>query len=72
MGKKYHTVGTFPKYHTVGTVPKSNIKIVEIGKFVTPNTQMHDSLLTWLCMGTWRKWKNQVIDKIHPDKTNWE
>jgi hypothetical protein len=40
------------KYHTVRTVPKSNIKIVEIGKFVTPNTQMHDSLLTWLCMGT--------------------
>ena len=25
------------KYHTVRTVPKSNIKIVEIDKFVTPN-----------------------------------
>ena len=55
------------KYHTVGTVPKSNIKIVEIGKFFTPNAQMYDSLLTWICIGTSRKWKKQVIDKIHPE-----
>ena len=39
---KYHTVGTIPKYHTVGTIPKSNIKIVERGKIVNPNTQIHD------------------------------
>jgi hypothetical protein len=30
------------EFHTVGTVPQSNIKIVERGKFDTPNTQIHD------------------------------
>jgi hypothetical protein len=36
------------KYHTVGTIPKSNIKIVERGKFDTPNTQLHAHSLSWL------------------------
>ena len=31
------------KYHVVGTVPKSNIiKLVERGKSIPPNTQIHD------------------------------
>jgi hypothetical protein len=30
------------KYHTVGTIPKSYIKIIEIGKIDTPNTQIHE------------------------------
>jgi hypothetical protein len=30
------------KYHTVGTMTISNIKIVERGKFDTPNTHIHD------------------------------
>jgi len=36
------------KYHTVCTIPKSNIKIVERGKIDTHNTQIHDSLISWL------------------------
>ena len=44
--EKYHTVGAVLKYHTVGAVPKSNIKIVEMGLFDTPNTQMHDRSLS--------------------------
>ena len=47
---KYHTVGTIPKYHTVGTIPKSNIKILEISKIHTPNTQIHD--LSFSMLGT--------------------
>jgi len=34
------------KHHTVGTVPKYNRKIVE--KIDTPNTQIHDHVLSWL------------------------
>jgi len=36
------------KYRTVETIPKSNINMVERGKIVTPNTQIHDSLLSGL------------------------
>ena len=32
------------KYCTVQTVPQSNRKIVEIDKFDTPNTQIHEHL----------------------------
>ena len=39
-------------YHTVGTFPKSNRKIVERGKFDTPNTQIHDDSPSWLGTGT--------------------
>jgi len=39
------------KYHTVGIL-KSNIKIVEKGKVDTPNTQIHDRTLSWLCTDT--------------------
>jgi hypothetical protein len=39
---KYNNKMENEKYHTVGAVPKSNIKIVEMGLFDTPNTQMHD------------------------------
>ena len=35
------------KYHTVRTLLKSNVKIVERGKIDTPNTQIHDSSLSW-------------------------
>ena len=36
------------KYCTVQTVPQSNRKIVEIDKFDTPNTQIHEHLkCTW-------------------------
>jgi len=34
------------KYHTVGTVPKFNRKID------TPNTHIHDRLLSWFATGT--------------------
>ena len=44
--------GKTKKYHTVGIIPKSNIKIVERGKIVTPNTQIHDRSLSWLDTGT--------------------
>ena len=40
------------KYHSVGTIPTSNIKIVDIGKVDTPNTQIHDFSLSWLDTGT--------------------
>lgn len=30
------------KNHTVGTFPKSNIEVIERGKIVIPNIQMHD------------------------------
>jgi hypothetical protein len=33
------------EYHTIA---KSNIKIVERGKIDTPNTQIHDTSLSWL------------------------
>ena len=36
------------KYHTVGTIPKGNIKIVERGKIDTPDTHLHDRILSWL------------------------
>ena len=38
------------KHHTVG--PNSNIKIAERGNIDTPNTQIHDRLLSWLGTGT--------------------
>ena len=34
------------KYHTVGPIPKSIIKIIEIGKIDTPDTQIHDHSLS--------------------------
>ena len=37
---------------SVGTFPKSNIKIVEIGKIDTPNTQIHGLTLSLLGIGT--------------------
>ena len=40
------------EYNTVGTILKSNIKIVERGNIDTPNTQLHDSSLSWLGTGT--------------------
>ena len=40
------------KNTTVGTVPKSNLKIVEIEKFDTPLTNIHDS---------WHSWKFNII-----------
>jgi len=40
------------KYHTVGTIPKSNIKITEICKIDTPNTQVHNRSLSRLDTGT--------------------
>jgi len=36
------------KYHPVGTILKSNVKIVEMGKIDTPNTQIYDRTLSWL------------------------
>jgi hypothetical protein len=39
-------------FNTLGTFPKINRKIVERDKFDTPNTQMHDLLLSWLSTGT--------------------
>jgi len=36
------------KYHTVRTILKSNCKFVERGKVNTPNTQIHDHLLSYL------------------------
>jgi len=36
---------TIKIYQTVGTIPRSCIKIVEIDKIDTPNTQLHDRLL---------------------------
>ena len=49
------------------TVPKSNIKIVERGKMVTPNTQMHDYSLAWY-MHFNRKWRSStsVMDPNPP------
>jgi hypothetical protein len=35
------------RYHTARTFPKSNRKIVERRKIDTPNTQIHDCLLSW-------------------------
>jgi hypothetical protein len=40
------------KHHTVGPIPNSNIKIAERGNIDTPNTQIHDRLLSWLGTGT--------------------
>ena len=40
------------KYHIIGTVPKCNRKIVETGKFNTPNTHIYDRSISWLCKGT--------------------
>ena len=37
------------KYHAVGPIPKFNLKIVERRKIDTPNTQIHDGLISWLC-----------------------
>ena len=37
------------EYNTVGTVPKSNRKII---KRDTPNSQIRDNPLSWLCTGT--------------------
>jgi hypothetical protein len=37
---------------SVGTFPKSNIKIVEIGKIDTPNTQIYGRSLSLLGTGT--------------------
>jgi hypothetical protein len=34
--------GNNSKYHTVGKIPKSNIKILEMGKIDTPNTQINE------------------------------
>ena len=39
-------------YTTLGIIPKSNINIVERGKILTPNTQIHDGLLSWHGTGT--------------------
>jgi hypothetical protein len=36
------------KYHTVGTFPKPIRKMVERGKMDTPNTQIHDRIISWL------------------------
>jgi hypothetical protein len=36
----------------LNTVPISYRKIVERGKIYTPNTQIHDSSLSWLGTGT--------------------
>jgi hypothetical protein len=40
------------KYHTIGRVPKCNGQIVETGKIVTSNTQIHDRSLFWLGIDT--------------------
>ena len=37
--------------HSVRTDPKSNRKIVETGKFDTPNTNIHDHSNSWLDTG---------------------
>ena len=37
------------------TVAKSNRKIVERGNIDTPNKQMHDRSLSWLCTNTFVK-----------------
>jgi len=40
------------KYLTVGTIRNSNIKVVEICKIDTPDTQILDRSLSWLSTGT--------------------
>jgi len=42
----------------------SNIKIVEIGKIDTPNTQIHDRSLSWLGTGTLIK-KMAELNMVH-------
>jgi len=37
--------------NTVRTIPKSTIKIVELDKSDTPNTQIHDRSLSWIGIG---------------------
>ena len=45
-------IKTNNEYHTVVAIPKSNIKIVERGKIVTSNTQIHVRSLSWFLIGT--------------------
>ena len=59
FGIRYYISGKCPclnkmggKYHTVGTIPKSNIKITEICKIDTPNTQIYNRSLSRLDTGT--------------------
>ena len=40
------------KQHIIRTAPKSNTNIVERGRIDTPDTQIHDRSLSWLCTGT--------------------
>jgi len=40
------------KYHTDGIVRKSYRKIIERSKIDTPNTKIHDLLLSWFDTGT--------------------
>ena len=42
-------------------IPKGNIKIVERGKIDTPDTHLHDRILSWLGTGT--SIKGRRIDK---------
>jgi hypothetical protein len=39
------------KYQAVRTVPQSNRKTAERRKINTTNTHVHESSLSWLCMG---------------------
>ena len=47
----YHKMKNRKEY-IVGTIPKPNIKIVERGQIVTPNTQIYDRLLSLFGIST--------------------
>jgi hypothetical protein len=51
----YETKKKHKKYLTVGTIRNSNIKVVEICKIDTPDTQILDRSLSWLSTGNLMK-----------------